>query len=126
MITTQIADTPEKIAFDLPKAVGVVRYDLSESNADRHTVAIRRHAETLGYDYLYTVHPPADAVDPVAYALVLAATLGADAIVVYDLGHVNNQPALVCDEGFDLETVCPQWTWLRCGSANVGRWRGAA
>ncbi|MBU3067451.1 hypothetical protein KO481_38755 [Nocardia sp. NEAU-G5] len=55
MITTQIADTPEKIAFDLPKAVGVVRYDLSESNADRHTVAIRRHAETLGYDYLYTV-----------------------------------------------------------------------
>ncbi|MBU3068017.1 hypothetical protein KO481_41700, partial [Nocardia sp. NEAU-G5] len=71
-------------------------------------------------------HPPADAVDPVAYALVLAATLGADAIVVYDLGHVNNQPALVCDEGFDLETVCPQWTWLRCGSTNAGRWRGAA
>jgi hypothetical protein len=80
----------------------------------------------LGYDYVYTVHRPSDARDPVAYALVLAAALGAEAIVVYDLGHVNNQPALVCDEGFDLETVCPQWTWLRCGSVNVVRGRGAA
>ena len=33
--------------------------------------------------------------------------------MVFDLGHVHNQPSLICDQGYDLETVCPQWTWLR-------------
>ncbi|WP_280240711.1 hypothetical protein [Nocardia abscessus] len=51
--------------------------------------------------------------DPIDYALGIASGLAVDVIVVFDLGHVDNQPALVCDRGFDLETVSPQGTWVR-------------
>ncbi|NKY48266.1 hypothetical protein [Nocardia cerradoensis] len=71
---------------------------------------MQRHAERLGYLHLYTVRPPADAADPVGYALGLAASLNVDAIVVYDLETVGNSPSRVCDM-FDLETVCPPATW---------------
>lgn len=109
-----------------PKAIGLIRTDISRLDTPRHTVAIERHAREMGFRYIYTVRPPQDHSDPVAYALVLAATLDAEAIIVYDLGQVDNQPAQVCDQGFNLETVCPQWTWLRCGSTNAGCRRGAA
>ncbi|WP_067479548.1 hypothetical protein [Nocardia amamiensis] len=74
---------------------------------------MQRHAHGLGFQYVYTVRPPADVDDPIGYALGIAAGLGVDVIVVFDLGHVDNQPALVCDRGFDLETVSPQGTWVR-------------
>jgi hypothetical protein len=95
-----------------PKAVGFVRGDVSGPAAPRHAVAVTRHARALGYQYVYTVRPPHDAADPVGYALGMAAGLDVAAIVVYDLAHVDNHPARVCDD-FDLETVCPATTWAR-------------
>lgn len=95
-----------------PKAVGLVRGEVSGLNAPRHAVAIQRHARSLGYQYIYTVRPPQDAPDPIAYALSIAAGLDVAAIVVFELAHVNNQPARVCED-FDLETVCPATTWAR-------------
>jgi hypothetical protein len=109
-----------------PKAVGLIRTGISRLDTPRHSIAVERHARRMGFRYIYTVRPPQDHSDPVAYAVVLAATLDAEAIVVYDLEHVNNQPALVCDQGFDLETVCPQWTWQRCGSTIADCRKGAA
>jgi hypothetical protein len=66
----------------------------------------------LGYHYVYTVRPPVDTADPIGYALGIAAGLDVAAIVTYDLAHVDNQPARVCED-FDLETVCPATTWAR-------------
>ncbi|WP_157777410.1 hypothetical protein [Nocardia terpenica] len=40
--------------------------------------------------------------------------------MVYDLGHVDSRPALICDAGFDLETVCPKETWVRSTPPNTG------
>ncbi|WP_454198058.1 hypothetical protein [Nocardia sp. Marseille-Q1738] len=99
-----------------PKAIGLVRGDVSGLHAPRHANEVQRHARTLGYQYVYTVRPPADDRDPVRYALGMAAGLGVEIIVVFDLEHVNNQPALICDEGYDLETVSPQGTWARSAS----------
>ncbi|WP_330232047.1 hypothetical protein OHA40_05905 [Nocardia sp. NBC_00508] len=96
-----------------PKAIGFVRGDVSGLHAPRHANEVQRHARTLGYQYVYTVRPPADEGDPIGYALGMAAGLGVATIVVFDLEHVNNQPALICDEGYDLETVSPQGTWAR-------------
>ncbi|WP_169541801.1 hypothetical protein [Nocardia jiangxiensis] len=95
-----------------PKAVGFVRGDLSGLDAPRHADAVARHARALGYDYLYTVRPPQDTTDPVGYSLGIASGLDVETIVVYDLAHVDNQPARVCED-FDLETVCPAETWVR-------------
>jgi hypothetical protein len=100
-------------ASDKPKAIGFVRNDVSGRAAPRHATDIQRHAHTLGYQYVYTVRPPADVHDPIGYVLGMAAGIGVQAIVVFDLGHVDCLPALICDEGFDLETVCPQSTWAR-------------
>ncbi|OXR45522.1 hypothetical protein B7C42_02647 [Nocardia cerradoensis] len=93
-----------------PTAICLVRAEVSGPNAPRHAMEVQRHAERLGYLHLYTVRPPADAADPVGYALGLAASLNVDAIVVYDLETVGNSPSRVCDM-FDLETVCPPATW---------------
>ncbi|MEV5835087.1 hypothetical protein [Nocardia sp. NPDC052112] len=95
-----------------PKAIGFVRGAVSGLDAPRHALAIERHARSLGLRYLYTVRPPQGATDPIGYALGIAAGLGAAAIVVYDLAHVDNQPARVCED-FNLETVCPPETWAR-------------
>jgi hypothetical protein len=95
-----------------PTAIGLVRADVSGLDAPRHTVAVERHARISGLQYAYTVRPPQDHPDPIGYALGIAAGLDAAAIVVYDLAHVDNQPARVCED-FDLETVCPATTWAR-------------
>ncbi|WP_433193849.1 hypothetical protein ACQP1G_34395 [Nocardia sp. CA-107356] len=58
---------------DKPKAIGFVRDDVSGSDAPRHAEDVRRHAHTLGYQYVYTVRPPDDADDPIGYALGMAA-----------------------------------------------------
>ncbi|MFF0452277.1 hypothetical protein [Nocardia africana] len=93
-----------------PTAICLVRAEVSGPNAARHAMEVQRHAERLGYLHLYTVRPPADAADPVGYAMGLAASLNVDAMVVYDLETVGNSPSRVCDM-FDLETVCPPATW---------------
>ncbi|MBY8863803.1 hypothetical protein K7711_45580 [Nocardia sp. CA2R105] len=95
-----------------PKAIGVVRGEVSGIDAPRHALEVERHAIGLGYRYLYTVRPPRDAADPIAYALGIAAGLDAAVIVVYDLAQVDNQPSRVCED-FDLEAVCPAQTWAR-------------
>lgn len=97
---------------DLPKSVGFVRGDVSGPHAPRHAVAVVRHARALGYQHVYTVRPPQDLPDPIGYALGIASGLDVVAIVVYDLAHVDNQPARICED-FDLETVCPATTWTR-------------
>lgn len=93
-----------------PTAICLVRAEVSGPHAPRHAMEVQRHAERLGYLHLYTARPPADATDPVGYALGLAASLNVDAMVVYDLETVGNTPSQVC-EMFHLETVCPPATW---------------
>jgi hypothetical protein len=103
-------DTPS--ARSHPKAVGFVRDEVSGLHASRHAVAVQQHARSLGYQYVHTVRPPRDSTDPVGFVLAIAAGLDVAAIVVYDLAHVDDQPARVC-ENVDLETVCPPGTWAR-------------
>ncbi|QIS18675.1 hypothetical protein [Nocardia terpenica] len=103
-----------------PSAIGLVRKDVSGPDAPRHAVEVQRHAHSLGYQYLYTVRPPTDSDAPIQYALGMASGLKVDVIVVYDLGHVDSRPALICDAGFDLETVCPKGTWVRSTPPNTG------
>ncbi|MEV4128532.1 hypothetical protein [Nocardia sp. NPDC049707] len=102
-----------------PKAVGLVRTDVSGLAAPRHANEIRRHAEQLGYRYLYTVRPPEHPdTDPIGYGLTIASGVHAAALIVYDLASVDNTPARVC-ETCDLETVCPPVTWARAMSSGL-------
>ncbi|WP_157224285.1 hypothetical protein [Nocardia paucivorans] len=94
-----------------PAAIGFVRLELSTHHAPRHTDEIRRHARESGYRYLYTVRPPVDEPNPLTYVRARATELGAQVIIAYDLGQVNNQPRLLCDLGYRLETVCPHTVW---------------
>jgi hypothetical protein len=107
-----------------PMAIGLVRADVSGLDAPRHAVAVERHARSLILQYVYTVRPPHDTADPIGYALGIASGLNVTAIVVYDLAHVDNQPARVCED-FDLETVCPGATWARAAHTAPAR-SGAA
>jgi len=93
-----------------PIVIGLIRADVSGSRAAARAEEIRRHAERMGYIYAYTVQPPADDADPIGYVLGLAAGLGVDSMVVYDLETVGHSPSRVC-ELIDLETVCPPVTW---------------
>lgn len=93
-----------------PSAIGLIRADVSGPRAPEHAEQIRRHAERMGYVYAGTVEPPAGDADPIGYALGLAAGLGVDAMIVFDLETVGHTPSLVC-ELFDLETVCPPVAW---------------
>lgn len=111
MTNKQVAE-PNTQQSERPKAIGFVRGDVSGLAAPRHASAITKHARLLGYEYVHTVRTPQDTPDPVGYALGIAAGLDVGAIVVFDLAHVDNQPARVC-EHFDLETVCPATTWAR-------------
>ncbi|MBF6332440.1 hypothetical protein [Nocardia transvalensis] len=114
MTHMQMVEPPKAVIADPPKAIGFVRSDVSGLRAARHAIDVQRHAHSLGYRYVYTARPPVDVDEPIGYALGMAAGLDADVIVVYDLGQVDNQPALICDEGFDLEVVCPNSTWTHC------------
>ncbi|GAB2709691.1 hypothetical protein [Nocardia thraciensis] len=96
---------------DRPTAVCMVRGDVSGLKAPEHAVLAQRHAVQLGYIWLYTVRPPADYPDPIGYGLGMAAGLNADALVVYDLATVDNDPSRTC-ETFTLETVSPPNTWM--------------
>ncbi|BDT89842.1 hypothetical protein FMUAM8_56060 [Nocardia cyriacigeorgica] len=96
-----------------PAVIGLVREEVSGVHAVRHAAEIRRYAVRSGWRYVYTVRPPGGKADPVGYALGIAAALGVDTIIVFDLAHADYSPARVCDEGFDLETVCPATTWTR-------------
>lgn len=93
-----------------PIAVGLVREDVSGLRLPEHVDKIRRHAEKMGYAYIYTVRAPADITDPVGYALGIASVSSAAALVVYDLETVDHTPSRVC-EILDLETVSPPATW---------------
>ncbi|MFD0366203.1 hypothetical protein ACFQZZ_32605 [Nocardia sp. GCM10030253] len=127
MTHTQVIKSPPPPAMsDKPKAIGFVRNDVSGLDAPRHATDVQRHAHALGYQYVYTVRPPVDVDDPIGYVLGMAAGLGVDVIVVFDLGHVNCLPALICDEGFDLETVCRQSMWARTAQPLPGVAMGAA
>ncbi len=106
------AAQPNTAAPSRPKAVGLVRGEVSGLDAPRHADEVRRHAARLGCRYLYTVRPPRDHADPVGYGLGIAAGLDADVVVVFDLATVGHSPARVC-ELFDLETVVPCETWAR-------------
>ncbi|MGW4773208.1 hypothetical protein ACWEO2_34885 [Nocardia sp. NPDC004278] len=107
------------IERERPKAVGMVRGDVSGLQAPRHAIAVQRHARALGYHYVYTIRPPQDIDDAIGYAIGIAAGLDVAAIVVYGLDQVDDRPARVCED-FDLETVCPATTWARvAGSAQV-------
>lgn len=116
MINEQPAQSDSET--DHPKAIGIVRGEVSGPDAPRHALEIERHATNLGYRYLYTVRPPQDATDPIAYALGIAAGLAATAIVVYDLAQVDDQPGQVCED-FHLETVCPAETWARVAAVTA-------
>ncbi|WP_327109795.1 hypothetical protein OHB12_18175 [Nocardia sp. NBC_01730] len=109
---TQLAEPNSPDTCTRPKAVGFVRGEVSGLHAPRHAVAVQQHARSLGYQYVYTVTPPRDNADPIGFVLAVAAGLDVAAIVVYDLAHVDDQPARVCED-FDLETVCPPGTWAR-------------
>ena len=104
--------TPADPASRRPKALGYLRTDLSGTHALRHTAALHRHARALGYQYIYTIHPPEHLDDPLGYALGIAAALAIDTLIIYDLSHVDDHPARACNT-VDLETVCPPTTWAR-------------
>lgn len=109
---TQRGDDRSQRKSDQPKAVGIVRVEVSGRATERHAIQIKRHAEHLGYLYLYTVRPPEDRPDPIGYGLAIAVDVGAAAVVTYDLTTVDHSPARICD-WCDLETVCPRETWAR-------------
>lgn len=94
-----------------PVALGFVRTEISGPHAPRHADEIRRHAREAGYRYLYTVRPPAGEPDPLTYVRALATELGAEVIIAFDLGQVDDRPTLICDLGYRLETVCPHTVW---------------
>jgi hypothetical protein len=117
---------PDSAGMDVrPKAIGLIRSDISRLDTPRHSTAIERHARELGLRHVYTVRPPQGHADPVGYALGIAAGLDVATIVIYDLAHVDDQPARVCED-FDLETVCPATTWARIRHSVTGTQEAAA
>lgn len=104
---TSVHRTPPRAQ---PKCIGLVTAATSGLDAPQHAVTLRRHAQELGYWYLYTVRPPQDHTDPVGYALNIAIGVQAAALIVYDLTTVDNTPSRACDV-CDLETVSPPQTW---------------
>ncbi|MFJ1457384.1 hypothetical protein [Nocardia sp. N2S4-5] len=84
--------------------------------APRQAQEMRRHAEALGFRYLYTVCAPEDAEDPTGYVLAFIAQMNVAAVVVFDLETADHSPARVC-EVCDLVTVVPPetWSWVPTG-----------
>ncbi|ATL66158.1 hypothetical protein CRH09_07985 [Nocardia terpenica] len=99
-----ISDLPGRA--ERPKAVGLVRADVSGLDVARLASEIPCYAAHLGYRWIYTVRPPERIPDPVGYALGIADGLRAAALVVPDEAHVDHNPARICT-AFDLATLRP-------------------
>ncbi|MBF6160797.1 hypothetical protein IU438_06615 [Nocardia cyriacigeorgica] len=102
-----------------PAVIGLVREEVSGPHAVRHADEIRRYAIKSGRRYVYTVRPPNGNPDPVGYTLGIAAALGVDTIIVFDLAHTDNTPDRICDDGCNLETVCPATVWTPTTPTNA-------
>lgn len=100
-----------------PLAIGYQRRDVAGLAAPRQAQEMRRHAEALGYRYLYTVCAPEDTDDPTGYVLTFMAQMNVSAVVVFDLETVDHSPARVC-EVCELVTVVPPETWSRVPSGD--------
>ncbi|WP_147286989.1 hypothetical protein [Nocardia otitidiscaviarum] len=95
------------------RALGYLRGDISGTGLTRHTDAIRSLANRWDYQLVYIVRLwPSSVPDPLEHVLTIADELSVAAILVPDLAHVDNQPALVCDV-CDLITAIPEQTWAR-------------
>ncbi|NKY55953.1 hypothetical protein [Nocardia flavorosea] len=88
-----------------------MRSEISAHHAPRHGREIQRYARESGYHYLSTVVPPPGKPNPLTHIRARATELGAEVIIAFDLAHVDNQPHLFCDLGYQLETVCPHLVW---------------
>ncbi|PPJ31633.1 hypothetical protein C5E45_27385 [Nocardia nova] len=97
------------------KAVGLVRPEISGPDTVQHDLEIQCLAYHLELSWLCTLRPPEGTRDPVGYSLAIAAGMDASAIIVFDLGHVDNQPERVSAE-FHLATVTPPRLW-RAGTS---------
>jgi len=102
-----------------PKAIGYIRGDISSTDLSRHADEIRLRARGLGYELVYIVRLwPTSVPDPLQHVIGIARDLDAAAIIVADLGHVDNQPAPVCDV-CDLVTVFPAEIWARAQPVRI-------
>ncbi len=110
-VDTAIDERDAAPAHSTPKAVGLVRTELSGIDTAAHALDIQCHAHHLGYRWIYTVRPPRGTPDPVAYTLGIATTMGASAIIVVDATHIDGNPEFV--SGFDLATITPPRLWRR-------------
>lgn len=109
-------------AFRRPTAIGFLRADISSYRESSHGHDIRRLAKRMGYELLFVVRfeQDSDAVpDPLEPVLGLVRAIHADAVIVPDLAHVEDQPRPICDV-CDLITVYPEQTWTAVASAFEG------
>ena len=65
-----------------PKALGLVRADVSGLDTNRHAIEIRRRTAERGYALVYIVRTSRSVDDPIEYALDQAQKIGAAALVV--------------------------------------------
>ncbi|MFF0456115.1 hypothetical protein [Nocardia africana] len=93
-----------------PKALGLVRTELSGSDTAAHALGIQCYADYLGYRWIFTVRPPQGTLDPVGYTLCIAASMEAAAIIVIDPTHVDHRTD-IGTAGFDLLTITPPRLW---------------
>lgn len=93
-----------------PKAVGLVRTELSGIDTAAHALDIQCYADHLGYEWTFSIRPPQGARDPVGYTLGIAAGMEAAAIIVVDMTHVDHRTD-IGTAGFDLLTMTPPRLW---------------
>ncbi|MFF0499116.1 hypothetical protein ACFYU5_22125 [Nocardia aobensis] len=93
-----------------PKAVGLVRTELSRIDTAAHALDIQCYAERLGYEWTFAIRPPQGTRDPVGYTLGIAAGMEAAAIIVVDMTHVDHRTD-IGTAGFDLLTMTPPRLW---------------
>lgn len=107
---TVVASTESPVP--LPKAVGLVRTEITGRDTAAVALDIQCHAHHLGYRWIYTVRPPEGTFDPVGYTCAIAAGLDAAAIIVFDSSHFAGQPGRITAD-FELVTVAPPRWWAR-------------
>lgn len=98
-----------------PTAVGMVRLEISGRHTAAYALEIQCQAHHLGYRCICTLRLPEGTVHPVEYTLANAVGMDADAIIVPDLTHVDEQPERITAD-VDLVTIAPARIW---------RWGGA-